>query len=445
MNEAHYKILKQGVEVWNRWREENRDIKPDLSGVNLEKAKLRNINLAGTDLKFANLKFANLESAYMDEANLSNANLFNANLVSTDMRDICLIKADMMKSNLSRADLLFANLSYANLNVADIMYADMESANLQNSSIQHGHLDKVNLTNANLENAILLGADLFNTNFINANLQNTDLSYANLQNTDLRGANLLNADLMSTKLDNANFTQSNLENTSFSESEINETIFALTDLSHCKGLESVISSGKSVIDFETLQRSKDLPKSFLKKIGLPDIYIDYIPSFRESPINLHPVFLSHTWENKAFARKLYETLINKDVQVWFDEKKMKPGDIIRSRIDKGINTYDKMILVCSREALNSWWIGEELEGIYEKERRLQEKRGKAFNLLIPITIDDAIHESDSSMARFIKRKRIIGDFRQWQDKDQFNEALQQLIQALNADRKDESVQSKFGF
>lgn len=29
-NKEHLKILKQGVEVWNKWRKENPHIKPDL-------------------------------------------------------------------------------------------------------------------------------------------------------------------------------------------------------------------------------------------------------------------------------------------------------------------------------------------------------------------------------------------------------------------------------
>jgi len=34
-NEEHLKILKQGVEVWNKWREENPQEKPELQRVNL--------------------------------------------------------------------------------------------------------------------------------------------------------------------------------------------------------------------------------------------------------------------------------------------------------------------------------------------------------------------------------------------------------------------------
>ena len=41
-NPEHVEILKKGVEVWNRWREDNPEIEPDLSGEDLEEIDLRN-------------------------------------------------------------------------------------------------------------------------------------------------------------------------------------------------------------------------------------------------------------------------------------------------------------------------------------------------------------------------------------------------------------------
>jgi hypothetical protein len=39
-NEEQLEILKQGVEAWNKWREDNPEIKIDLSGANLSEADL---------------------------------------------------------------------------------------------------------------------------------------------------------------------------------------------------------------------------------------------------------------------------------------------------------------------------------------------------------------------------------------------------------------------
>jgi hypothetical protein len=37
-NQEHFDILKQGVGIWNQWREEHADIQPDLSDANLAHA-----------------------------------------------------------------------------------------------------------------------------------------------------------------------------------------------------------------------------------------------------------------------------------------------------------------------------------------------------------------------------------------------------------------------
>jgi len=39
-NPEHLEILKQGVEVWNRWREENPQVQPELRDVNLQGERL---------------------------------------------------------------------------------------------------------------------------------------------------------------------------------------------------------------------------------------------------------------------------------------------------------------------------------------------------------------------------------------------------------------------
>ena len=59
-NEEHLKILKQGVGRWNKWRENNLDIKPNLSGANLSFTDLSDTNLNNVDLSNAKLSFTDL-------------------------------------------------------------------------------------------------------------------------------------------------------------------------------------------------------------------------------------------------------------------------------------------------------------------------------------------------------------------------------------------------
>ena len=74
-NEEHLKILKQGVEAWNRWREENPDVRPDLSRADLRAANLIAANLSGADLRAADLSAADLFGADLYETVLANVDL----------------------------------------------------------------------------------------------------------------------------------------------------------------------------------------------------------------------------------------------------------------------------------------------------------------------------------------------------------------------------------
>ena len=63
----HLAILKQGVASWNKWRQENPEIIPNLSSTNLRRENLREADLSGVNLRWTNLSNANLLGA-----NLSN-------------------------------------------------------------------------------------------------------------------------------------------------------------------------------------------------------------------------------------------------------------------------------------------------------------------------------------------------------------------------------------
>lgn len=50
MKQKHLSLLKQGANVWNKWRDENPSIKPDLSQTELRNLKLHDTNFSHTDL-----------------------------------------------------------------------------------------------------------------------------------------------------------------------------------------------------------------------------------------------------------------------------------------------------------------------------------------------------------------------------------------------------------
>jgi Ion channel/Pentapeptide repeats (8 copies) len=132
--------LVQGVEVWNNWRNQNREIDIDLrrvnlegvnlEGINLKRLNLNRANLSGADLKFANLRFANLSGTNLSGANLRFAKLYDADLSGVNLSGAHLIEADFRS-----ADLSGATLSGATLSGADLSGADLRRANLTDSRV----------------------------------------------------------------------------------------------------------------------------------------------------------------------------------------------------------------------------------------------------------------------------------------------------------------------
>jgi len=98
-NPEHLEILKQGVEQWNRWREDNPDVAPDLRyadlrAANLCGAHLRKADLSSADLRMADFHGANLSGAALRGANLSGVSLGRANLHYTNICSANLAQTD---------------------------------------------------------------------------------------------------------------------------------------------------------------------------------------------------------------------------------------------------------------------------------------------------------------------------------------------------------------
>jgi hypothetical protein len=146
-NDEHIAMLMKGVEVWNAWRNENPDIRPDLSvadfiGADLRGANLRGAVLSRADLRGAILSRADLIGAYLREANLSDAdlrgaNLSWANLGMTSLRGAVLSGANFLKADLSGAVLSGTDFSGANLMGATLFDTDLTGADLTGCRI-HG-------------------------------------------------------------------------------------------------------------------------------------------------------------------------------------------------------------------------------------------------------------------------------------------------------------------
>lgn len=153
-NREHLDVFLQGVEVWNQWRMENPDVKPDLEGVNARNANLPGIDLIEANMVRANLSGANLFRSYLSRAVLAQTNFSGANLSSSDLFGANLLQANLSKTNLLGANLIQANFKKAKLNEADLRYAQLIETNFEEASISGCRIQWVSAWGVNLKGAI---------------------------------------------------------------------------------------------------------------------------------------------------------------------------------------------------------------------------------------------------------------------------------------------------
>ena len=137
-NQEHVRILRRGVDTWNRWRKENNVSNPDLRGANLTQAQLSKAVLRG---------------AQLSEADLYGANLSKAHLLRADLRGANLQKADLQGAKLIQANLSGANLSEANLSKASLISSILIETNFQKAVLANCSVYGISAWNLNLDAA----------------------------------------------------------------------------------------------------------------------------------------------------------------------------------------------------------------------------------------------------------------------------------------------------
>ena len=175
-NTAQLAILKQGVEAWNSWREQNPNTVISLASADLSNTSLEGVNLADADLKGANLScvclnHANLVSARLQSANLTHAVLSHANLAHAHLE-----KANLAFASLEEAMLPFAHLDEANLSAANLRGARAEDSEFRRANLSYATLQKAVLASSDFRHASLVGANLEGANITAANLESTNVS-----------------------------------------------------------------------------------------------------------------------------------------------------------------------------------------------------------------------------------------------------------------------------
>jgi hypothetical protein len=311
-----------------------------------------------------------------------------------------------------------------NVNVVgwDLDGANFSRTNLNGARLSKASFVKASFAGASLNGAILVDANLTGANFNKASLRNSDLT-----NTILARCNISNVNLDGCVLDNADFALAYL----------NEAVFANNDLSLVKGLDSVIHRGPSAISIDTLYRSGgNIPAEFLRGCGVPDDFITYFPSLigAEQAIQFYSCFVSYSHIDEEFAKRLHSRLREEHIRVWFAPEDIRGGAKLEEQIDRAIQIHDKLLIVLSKNSLESEWVMTEIckarkAEIEGNHRKLFPIRLVTYEELRKWKCFDADRGKDLATE---VREYFIPDFSNWTDRSSFELAFERLVRDLQS-------------
>ncbi len=125
------------------------------------------------------------------------------------------------------------------------------------------------------------------------------------------------------------------------------------------------------------------------------------------------VFISHSSQDKPFARKLIADLTKANLDIWFDERELKPGDSIVQGIADGLRDTDYLVVVLSEASVHSHWVRQELNTAL-----MQELSGKGTTV-VPVRIDNCEIPT-------LLQERLYADFR-----TDYNAGLHSLLRVFS--------------
>ncbi len=339
-----------------------------------------------------------------------------------DFRKADLRGMDLSNFMLENADFTGALLDGANLCGVDLIEAMLSGASLRSAVLTDGYLISANFAEAILDEAYIEGANLNYCDLSNASLVDCDLAYSNLYGVFLDGADLRGSDLTYCRIGAVSAVGAH-----FAGAAMGNSALSNCDLRGAIGLDRVDHEGPSSIGIDTLLRSGDsLPRKFLLGAGIPHKFLSQMLRSAVPGVRLFSCFLSHSTKDARFVKKLYDDLRKKGVPAWFFPESATLGRRVWSEIETGLRSHDKVILVSSRNSLNSGPV------LREVERALDREDKEKAEVLFPIRIDNYLFESWSHPRKADIVGRVVGDFTGWKrDEAKYRKALGKLVKALH--------------
>jgi len=297
----------------------------------------------------------------------------------------------------------------------DLSESDFSGANLIGANLRKANLSTADLIGANLYMADLSGADLSESDLGDADLSLANLSKANLSKADLFRANLFGADLREVNL---------------SEAICLVTLFSLCDISSAKGLGSVVHEGPSTIGVDTLIRSfrgagnriTSEMETFFLGAGVPKNLLAELPRIL-GQVKYCTAFICYGEPDLSFAKRLTQDLKNKGVSCWLYSMDATPGERTWKEIVERRREAEKMIALCSAEALVR-------DGVLKE---IEEQKDEDPDKMVPISLNDLWKVDGFRVmrgSRDLKHFLLNRNYADFSDPASYEKSLERLLRGL---------------
>jgi len=308
-------------------------------------------------------------------------------------------------------------------------------ANLSRTVLSHVNLADVDLTGAQLDETDLGHATLRGAILLDADLSGSNLSFTDLRGADLRGANLDNAELHGADLDGARLEGASCFHTVLGSTRLGGIDLSKTDLAWVRCM------GPSVLDLDALQltarglaeQSADPASTalFLQRCGVPRSAIDLFSSWVLERATFPACYIAHSHQDQPFALRLYEALQERRILCWPMDRERLDTEEQHLRPGHGPARWRRVVLCCSAQSMDSWWLEADAGLAEQKDRWLEVEHPEvARPCMIAVDLDGTLPQRISPLADRLRLYPPIS-FIGWENDDAlFDQGLEQLLRVL---------------
>ncbi len=147
----------------------------------------------------------------------------------------------------------------------------------------------------------------------------------------------------------------------------------------------------------------------------------------ERPLQISNLFISYSHADSAFVDKLEPKLIKKGIRFWRDVHDLKAGRL-EKQIDRAMRLNPTVLLVLSKNSIQSDWVEHEVKSARELEKELSR------DVLCPVSLDDSWKTPAGSWSQVLMdqvKKYNILIFSEWKDDARFNAMFGRLVEGLD--------------